>query len=223
MWTQAQIWSHGTSRHLQVVPWCSGWSHPCHFPLLPPHPSSSIRSCQPDRQLYSEATPPSSSLSSGALITLLLSHVTAPFRGPRFIKQTLACVFLLPRVQPPATQPRLWDTEPSAGLRVRDPALQPWHCPHLPCGSTSLHRPAPAAPPLCSQLCQAPRCWGAGQASCRPPCLFMPPFVRTSTPSSWATHGVSPGYARLPTALRAPQSQGPCLPAVMSWSHYCPR
>ena len=149
---QAQVWSHGTSRHLQVVPWCSGWSQPCHFPPLPPHPSRSIRSCQPDRQLYFEATPPPLSPSSGPLITLLLSHVTAPFRGPRFTKQTLACVFLLPRVQPPATQPRLWDTEPSAGLRVRDPALQPWHCPRLPCGSTSLHAPLPPSATLLSAV-----------------------------------------------------------------------
>ena len=38
------------------------------------------------------------------------------------------------------------------------------------------------SPPLCSQLCQVPCHWGTCQASFRPPCLFMPPFVQNIHP-----------------------------------------
>lgn len=138
--------------------------------------------------------------------------MTAPFHSPSFKNKNLACVFLL--LSPP----------PSLSLRVLGYRAKGWASRQEPCAPTlalpplavRLHRSPPLPQPLCSHCARFP----AAGAHARPPsglpafsCL---PLSRTSTPGSWATQGVSPGYARIPTGLRTPHSQGPCLPAAIS-------
>lgn len=193
MWTQAQIWSPGMSRHLQVVPWCSGWSQPCHFPPLPPHPSSNIRSCQPDLQLYSETTAPSSSLSSGPSITLLLSHVTGPFCGPKFYKEVSG--MCLPATLSPNPQPH----NPGCGIQSRElgsesgtPRSSPGTAPT--CRAAQPVSTAPPPTPSHSALsCARPLAAGA---QARPPAGL-------------------PAFSCLPLSERPPPAPGPPTASVL--------
>lgn len=179
---------------------CSSWRRPHLFPQVLPYSTSGIKCCLPDPQLYSEMTPVLHPLHQGPsspFFSIMRESHTVPTVAPvlnTWIWHVLSCSSeSFPRL--PAPHLRLWDAVQRVRLWVRRPWVPTlsllWRAVWLdqsPPFPTHSVLPCARSPQL-----------GSMPDPIRPLCLFMPPFVHNSSPSAWATHGVSPGYVQILT------------------------